>query len=75
MVQDAELAPLDAYATSLHARTHHVVAKRVFDALVAGAALVMCSPILIVAAIAVRLSSPGPVCSVRSGGAGTAAGS
>src|SRR5260370_8166640 len=34
--------------------------KRLFDAAVSGAALVMTSPIVLVAAIAIKLESPGP---------------
>ncbi len=37
------------------------VTKRVFDLLVGGLVLIMISPILIIAAIAIRLDSPGPV--------------
>ncbi len=37
------------------------IAKRVLDIVLAGAAVVMLSPVLIAAAIAVKLSSPGPI--------------
>ncbi len=42
-------------------RPVYAAAKRTFDVLCAGAGLVLISPLLIVAAIAVRLDSPGPI--------------
>lgn len=38
-----------------------IVAKRVFDVFVAGAALVIVSPILVFAAVGIKATSPGPV--------------
>jgi exopolysaccharide production protein ExoY len=58
---DAELAPVDAVASSLRDRARHVVAKRILDGVVAAVGLAVCSPVLLGAAVAVRVSSPGPV--------------
>ena len=44
-----------------HPRRPDRLIKRLFDVIVAGAAAIILSPILVVAALAVKLTSPGPV--------------
>ncbi len=52
--------PLLTYSATPHDEIK-LFTKRIFDFLVAAAALVLSSPILLISAIAIRVSSPGPV--------------
>ena len=48
------------FAVQAHARRRRYLVKRAFDVVAASVALVLLSPVLLVTAVIVRLSSPGP---------------
>ncbi len=58
-----EGATADGYAhfTTVHVSPFALAMKRVFDIIVSAAALVVLSPLLVITAAAVKLTSPGPV--------------
>lgn len=51
----------NAPTTSVQPRPHYAFVKRAFDLLASGLGLIVLSPVLLVAALAVRLDSRGPV--------------
>jgi exopolysaccharide biosynthesis polyprenyl glycosylphosphotransferase len=53
--------PLIQYRHGLDIQGPKTLAKRIFDVVVAGLALILISPLLAVIALLVRLSSPGPI--------------
>jgi exopolysaccharide biosynthesis polyprenyl glycosylphosphotransferase len=59
----SEAAVADGYAhfTTVHVTPLEQAAKRAFDIVVSAAALVIVSPVMLAAAILVKLTSPGPV--------------
>jgi exopolysaccharide biosynthesis polyprenyl glycosylphosphotransferase len=49
------------YVEQVQREGWHAIAKRVFDITVAGVALLLAAPVMLIAAIAIKRSSPGPV--------------
>ena len=68
MADLASSSPPDSNATSAETpprRLIYLCAKRTFDLLASGVGLLVASPLLALAALAVRLDSPGPVLFVQ----------